>query len=118
MFVSSPAYLSLCLLVCLAPLSLSLRPSVYGQDMVCSSEVLLAERAAGVLEVLLRDRGRCGEPLGGLLRPALLQALQRASMEDQHMTTTTTTCEIHPRDNTPPAYSKHLLVTGHCRLHS
>ncbi|CAL8273948.1 unnamed protein product [Lota lota] len=57
-------------------------------DMVCTSEVLLAERAVGVLEVLLRDRGRCGEALSGLLRPALLQALQRASLEDQHMTTT------------------------------
>ncbi|CAL8311475.1 unnamed protein product [Arctogadus glacialis] len=63
-------------------------------DMVCTSEVLLAERAVGVLEVLLRDRGRCGEALSGLLRPALLQALQRASMEDQHRTTTTSVVSL------------------------
>ncbi|XP_059930995.1 LOW QUALITY PROTEIN: meiosis inhibitor protein 1-like [Gadus macrocephalus] len=63
-------------------------------DMVCTGEVLLAERAVGVLEVLLRDRGLCGEALSGLLRPALLQALQRASMEDQHRTTTTSVVSL------------------------
>ncbi|KAJ3600686.1 hypothetical protein NHX12_031664 [Muraenolepis orangiensis] len=66
-------------------------------DMVCTSEVLLAERVVRVLEVFLGDRERCREDLSSLLRPALLQALQRASLEDQHITTT---CEIHHKKPT------------------
>jgi len=66
--------------------------------MVCTSEVLpLAERAAEVLRLLLADRGHCGADLSGLLRPALLQALQRAGLEDPHVTANTTgACELHP----------------------
>ncbi|XP_037648034.1 meiosis inhibitor protein 1 isoform X3 [Sebastes umbrosus] len=51
-------------------------------DMVCTREVPLAERALAVLEVLLRGQRHYEADLCADLRPALLQALQRHSVEN------------------------------------
>lgn len=50
--------------------------------MVCTKEAPLAERALGVLEVLLRGQRDYEPDLCAKLRPALLQALQRLSVEN------------------------------------
>lgn len=52
------------------------------QDMLCTREAPLAERALGVLEVLLRGQRDYEVDLCAKLRPALLQALQRLSVEN------------------------------------
>ncbi|TMS15683.1 Meiosis inhibitor protein 1 [Larimichthys crocea] len=51
-------------------------------DMVCTREAPLAGRALGVLEVLLRGQREYETDLCTSLRPVLLQALQRLSMEN------------------------------------
>ncbi|XP_018523234.1 meiosis inhibitor protein 1 isoform X2 [Lates calcarifer] len=51
-------------------------------DMLCTREAPLAERALGVLEVLLRGQRDYEVDLCAKLRPALLQALQRLSVEN------------------------------------
>ncbi|XP_027141174.1 meiosis inhibitor protein 1 isoform X2 [Larimichthys crocea] len=51
-------------------------------DMVCTREAPLAGRALGVLEVLLRGQREYENDLCTSLRPVLLQALQRLSMEN------------------------------------
>lgn len=51
------------------------------QDMVCTREALLAQRALGVLEALLSGQRGYEADLCPSLRPALLQALQRLNME-------------------------------------
>uniref|UniRef100_A0A8P4KL06 Meiosis inhibitor protein 1 n=1 Tax=Dicentrarchus labrax TaxID=13489 RepID=A0A8P4KL06_DICLA len=51
-------------------------------DMVCTREAPLAGRALRVLEVLLRGQKDYEADLCANLRPALLQALQRLSMEN------------------------------------
>ncbi|XP_035470840.1 meiosis inhibitor protein 1-like isoform X3 [Scophthalmus maximus] len=50
-------------------------------DMLCTREAALAERALGVLEALLRGHRDYEVDLCAKLRPALLQALQRFSVE-------------------------------------
>lgn len=50
--------------------------------MVCTREALLAGRAQRVLEALLCGQRGYEADLCSRLRPALLQALQRLSMED------------------------------------
>ncbi|KAM9346022.1 meiosis inhibitor protein 1 [Symphorus nematophorus] len=50
-------------------------------DMVCTREAPLAGRALGVLEVLMHDQRDYQADLCARLWPALLQALQRLSME-------------------------------------
>ncbi|KAM4635612.1 meiosis inhibitor protein 1 [Polymixia lowei] len=50
--------------------------------MVCTRDAPLAERALGVLEVFLKDGRGCEAGLCALLRPALLQALQRLGVEN------------------------------------
>lgn len=50
--------------------------------MLCTREAPLAERALGVLEVLLRGQRDYEADLCTNLRPALLQALQRLSVEN------------------------------------
>lgn len=52
------------------------------QDMVCTREAPLAGRALGVLEVLLRGQTEYEADLCSRLRSALLQTLQRLSMEN------------------------------------
>lgn len=52
------------------------------QDTVCTREGLLAGRAQGALEALLCSQRGYEADLCSRLRPALLQALQRLSMED------------------------------------
>lgn len=49
--------------------------------MVCTREAPLAERALSVLEVLLRRQKDYEPDLCAKLRPALLQAVQRLSVE-------------------------------------
>ncbi|XP_071330454.1 meiosis inhibitor protein 1 isoform X3 [Trachinotus anak] len=51
-------------------------------DMLCTREAPLAERALGVLEVLLSGQRHYEVDLCANLRPALLQALQRLSVEN------------------------------------
>ncbi|XP_041813621.1 meiosis inhibitor protein 1 [Chelmon rostratus] len=51
-------------------------------DMVCTREAPLAGRALGVLEVLLRGQTEYEADLCSRLRSALLQTLQRLSMEN------------------------------------
>lgn len=51
-------------------------------DMVCNREAPLAGRALRVLEVLLHSQRNCEANLCTYLRPALLQAIQRLSMEN------------------------------------
>ncbi|CAJ1075805.1 meiosis inhibitor protein 1-like isoform X1 [Xyrichtys novacula] len=51
-------------------------------DMVCNRETLLAERALGVLEVVLHSQQEYEADLCTNLRPVLLQALQKLSMEN------------------------------------
>ncbi|XP_029293654.1 LOW QUALITY PROTEIN: meiosis inhibitor protein 1 [Cottoperca gobio] len=51
-------------------------------DMVCTREAPLAGRALGVLEVLLRSQRDYEADLCANLRPALLQALQKHSVEN------------------------------------
>ncbi|XP_040918945.1 meiosis inhibitor protein 1-like [Toxotes jaculatrix] len=51
-------------------------------DMLCTREGPLAQRALGVLEVLLRGQRDYELDLCTKLRPALLQALQRLSVEN------------------------------------
>ncbi|KAM6957871.1 meiosis inhibitor protein 1 [Aplochiton taeniatus] len=50
--------------------------------MVCTREAPVAERALGVLAGFLRGRRGCEASLCSLLQPALLQVLQRLSLED------------------------------------
>lgn len=52
------------------------------QDMICTREAPLAERALGVLEVFLRGQSDYEVDLCAQLGPALLQALQRLSVEN------------------------------------
>lgn len=56
------------------------RPPV--QDMVCSKEASLAQRALGVLQVLLSGHRDYEPDLCGQVRPALLRALQKLSVEN------------------------------------
>ena len=49
---------------------------------MCTREAPLAGRALAVLEVLLRGQGDYEADLCASLRPALLQALQRLSVEN------------------------------------
>ncbi|KAM6966575.1 meiosis inhibitor protein 1 [Tautogolabrus adspersus] len=51
-------------------------------DMVCTREAPLAERALRVLDLLLRGQRQYEADLCANLRPTLLQALQRLSMEN------------------------------------
>ncbi|XP_067333647.1 meiosis inhibitor protein 1 [Channa argus] len=51
-------------------------------DMVCTREDPLAERALGVLEVLLRGQREYEPDVCAKLRPALLQAVQRISVQN------------------------------------
>ncbi|XP_030592443.1 meiosis inhibitor protein 1 isoform X2 [Archocentrus centrarchus] len=51
-------------------------------DMVCTKEAPLAERILGVLEVILGGQRDYKADLCTYLRPALLRALQRVSVED------------------------------------
>ncbi|XP_034568001.1 meiosis inhibitor protein 1-like isoform X2 [Notolabrus celidotus] len=51
-------------------------------DMVCTREALLAERALGVLEVVVHSQREYDADLCTNLRPVLLQALQRLSLEN------------------------------------
>ncbi|XP_040011897.1 meiosis inhibitor protein 1-like isoform X2 [Xiphias gladius] len=51
-------------------------------DMICTREAPLAERALGVLEVFLRGQSDYEVDLCAQLGPALLQALQRLSVEN------------------------------------
>lgn len=56
--------------------------SVWLQDMVCTREAPLAERALEVLEVFLCSQRDYEADLCTNLRPALLQALQGFSVEN------------------------------------
>lgn len=50
--------------------------------MICTREAPLAQRALGVLEMLLRGQRDYEPDLCAQLRPALLQAVQRLSVEN------------------------------------